>query len=201
MFPALPSPSTVLPPVLPTASHHRAWAGSLTLSSAGRGLLPESAAVAGNPGQTPRRLGLGELGAVHHLLHHGHAAAGLRPAVPEGAGAGTFCRLSGHFCLVELFTDAERLPREQFLDVPNFLTCSYRLVSFLFASPKNKQIEKEVSEAMMKSLKYCDVDSASARQPLCQYRAATIHHRLASMYHSCLRNQVSPPRSPPARSP
>uniref|UniRef100_A0A452E765 Erythroid differentiation regulatory factor 1 n=1 Tax=Capra hircus TaxID=9925 RepID=A0A452E765_CAPHI len=46
------------------------------------------------------------------------------------------------------------------------------------------------SEAMMKSLKYCDVDSVSARQPLCQYRAATIHHRLASMYHSCLRNQV-----------
>lgn len=44
----------------------------------------------------------------------------------------------------------------------------------------------------MKSLKYCDVDSVSARQPLCQYRAATIHHRLASMYHSCLRNQVLP---------
>lgn len=43
---------------------------------------------------------------------------------------------------------------------------------------------------MMKSLKHCDVDSASARQPLCQYRAATVHHRLASMYHSCLRNQV-----------
>lgn len=42
----------------------------------------------------------------------------------------------------------------------------------------------------MKSLKYCDVDTVSARQPLCQYRAATIHHRLASMYHSCLRNQV-----------
>ncbi|XP_012579285.1 PREDICTED: erythroid differentiation-related factor 1 isoform X3 [Condylura cristata] len=53
-----------------------------------------------------------------------------------------------------------------------------------------EQIEKEVSEAMMKSLKHCDVDAVSARQPLCQYRAATIHHRLASMYHSCLRNQV-----------
>uniref|UniRef100_A0A8C6RYK0 Erythroid differentiation regulatory factor 1 n=2 Tax=Nannospalax galili TaxID=1026970 RepID=A0A8C6RYK0_NANGA len=53
-----------------------------------------------------------------------------------------------------------------------------------------EQIEKEVSEAMMKSLKHCDIDSVSARQPLCQYRAATIHHRLASMYHSCLRNQV-----------
>ncbi|CAI9620886.1 unnamed protein product [Staurois parvus] len=53
-----------------------------------------------------------------------------------------------------------------------------------------EQIEREVTEAMMKSLKYCDVETVSARQPLCQYRAATIHHRLASMYHSCLRNQV-----------
>ncbi|KAE8590324.1 hypothetical protein XENTR_v10018021 [Xenopus tropicalis] len=53
-----------------------------------------------------------------------------------------------------------------------------------------EQIEKEVTEAMMKSLKYCDVETVCARQPLCQYRAATIHHRLASMYHSCLRNQV-----------
>ncbi|XP_070801169.1 erythroid differentiation-related factor 1 [Pituophis catenifer annectens] len=53
-----------------------------------------------------------------------------------------------------------------------------------------EQIEKEVSESMMKSLKYCDVELVTTRQPLCQYRAATIHHRLASMYHSCLRNQV-----------
>ncbi|NP_001084990.1 uncharacterized protein LOC432052 [Xenopus laevis] len=53
-----------------------------------------------------------------------------------------------------------------------------------------EQIEKKVTEAMMKSLQYCDVDTVCARQPLCQYRAATIHHRLASMYHSCLRNQV-----------
>ncbi|KAM8924402.1 erythroid differentiation-related factor 1 [Pelodytes ibericus] len=53
-----------------------------------------------------------------------------------------------------------------------------------------EQIEREVTESMMKSLKYCDVETISGRQPLCQYRAATIHHRLASMYHSCLRNQV-----------
>lgn len=52
------------------------------------------------------------------------------------------------------------------------------------------QIEREVTEAMMKSLKYCDLQTDSARQPLYQYRAATIHHRLASMYHSCFRNQV-----------
>lgn len=53
-----------------------------------------------------------------------------------------------------------------------------------------EQIEREVTEAMTKSLKYCDVQTESARQPLYQYRAATIHHRLASMYHSCFRNQV-----------
>ncbi|MGH0123907.1 UNVERIFIED_CONTAM: hypothetical protein FKN15_046760 [Acipenser sinensis] len=53
-----------------------------------------------------------------------------------------------------------------------------------------EQIEREVTEAMMKSLKYCDLHTESARQPLFQYRAATIHHRLASMYHSCFRNQV-----------
>uniref|UniRef100_A0A4W5MHP2 EDRF1 TPR repeats region domain-containing protein n=1 Tax=Hucho hucho TaxID=62062 RepID=A0A4W5MHP2_9TELE len=43
---------------------------------------------------------------------------------------------------------------------------------------------------MLKSLKYCDLQTESACQPLYQYRAATIHHRLASMYHSCFRNQV-----------
>ncbi|KAF7665871.1 hypothetical protein LDENG_00131110 [Lucifuga dentata] len=53
-----------------------------------------------------------------------------------------------------------------------------------------EQIEREVTESMMKSLKYCDLQTESARQPLYQYRAATIHHRLASMYHSCFRNQV-----------
>ncbi|XP_048406831.1 erythroid differentiation-related factor 1 isoform X3 [Stegostoma tigrinum] len=53
-----------------------------------------------------------------------------------------------------------------------------------------EQIEREVADSMMKSLKYCDIRTESARQPLCQYRAATIHHRLASMYHNSLRNQV-----------
>ncbi|XP_019715708.1 erythroid differentiation-related factor 1 isoform X2 [Hippocampus comes] len=57
-----------------------------------------------------------------------------------------------------------------------------------------EQIEREVTEAMMKSLKYCDLHTESARQLLYQYRAATIHHRLASMYHSCFRNQVGDER-------
>ncbi|KAM9365535.1 erythroid differentiation-related factor 1 [Pholidichthys leucotaenia] len=53
-----------------------------------------------------------------------------------------------------------------------------------------EQIEREVTDAMLKSLKFCDLQTESARQLLYQYRAATIHHRLASMYHSCFRNQV-----------
>ncbi|XP_030632021.1 erythroid differentiation-related factor 1 [Chanos chanos] len=53
-----------------------------------------------------------------------------------------------------------------------------------------EQVEREVTETMMKSLRYCDLQTESPRQPLYQYRAATIHHRLASMYHSCYRNQV-----------
>lgn len=63
-------------------------------------------------------------------------------------------------------------------------------IFLLIHSRLSCQIEREVTEAMMKSLKYCDLQTDSARQPLYQYRAATIHHRLASMYHSCFRNQV-----------
>lgn len=76
------------------------------------------------------------------------------------------------------------LPDEVLL--PGVKTCSF----FFLIFPPSDQIEREVTEAMMKSLKYCDLQTESARQPLYQYRAATIHHRLASMYHSCFRNQV-----------
>ena len=55
----------------------------------------------------------------------------------------------------------------------------------------NIQVEKEVTDLMMKALKNCDVDIESPRQPTCQYRAASIHHRLASLYHNTYRGQVS----------
>ncbi|XP_048864932.1 erythroid differentiation-related factor 1 isoform X2 [Brienomyrus brachyistius] len=72
-----------------------------------------------------------------------------------------------------------------------YFTLATLLQDFAPLSRKaQEQIEREVTEAMMKSLKYCDLQTESARQPLYQYRAATIHHRLASMYHSCFRNQV-----------
>ncbi|CAH1782614.1 unnamed protein product [Owenia fusiformis] len=49
------------------------------------------------------------------------------------------------------------------------------------------QVEKEVTELMTKALKYCDVNSEQSRQIMCQYRAASIHHRLASLYHNAFR--------------
>lgn len=53
------------------------------------------------------------------------------------------------------------------------------------------QVEKEVTDLMMKALRHCNVDAASLlQQPTVQYRAATIHHRLASLYHNAYRNQV-----------
>ncbi|XP_058508258.1 erythroid differentiation-related factor 1-like [Solea solea] len=51
-------------------------------------------------------------------------------------------------------------------------------------------IQREVTEMMMNSLKYCDLQTESARQPLYQHRAAVIHFRLASIYNSRFRNQV-----------
>ncbi|KAK6328678.1 hypothetical protein J4Q44_G00006560 [Coregonus suidteri] len=55
-------------------------------------------------------------------------------------------------------------------------------------APLSRKAQEQVK--WLKSLKYCDLQTESARQPLYQYRAATIHHRLASMYHSCFCNQV-----------
>ena len=52
------------------------------------------------------------------------------------------------------------------------------------------QIEKQVTELMNKSLKYCTTDERLGRDlTMQQYRAATINHRLASLYHNSYRNQ------------
>ncbi|XP_077992007.1 erythroid differentiation-related factor 1-like isoform X2 [Glandiceps talaboti] len=52
-----------------------------------------------------------------------------------------------------------------------------------------EEVEKNIKDCMIKALKYCDVGEGSPRQPITQYRAATIHHRLASMHHNSYRNQ------------
>ncbi|CAF1180282.1 unnamed protein product, partial [Didymodactylos carnosus] len=56
-----------------------------------------------------------------------------------------------------------------------------------------EDIEKEVIDYMTKSLKYLEIEttSSSGRNSLAIYRAATIHHRLASLFHNSLRNPDS----------
>ncbi|XP_006813057.1 erythroid differentiation-related factor 1-like, partial [Saccoglossus kowalevskii] len=54
-----------------------------------------------------------------------------------------------------------------------------------------EQVERDINDLMMKALKYCDVNQSSPQYPIVRYRAATIHHRLASMHHNSYRNQVN----------
>jgi hypothetical protein len=56
------------------------------------------------------------------------------------------------------------------------------------------QIEKEVIDCMTHALKYLNVElntPSSDRYTLAKYRAATIHHRLASLLHNTFRTHVS----------
>ncbi|XP_072028508.1 erythroid differentiation-related factor 1-like [Amphiura filiformis] len=65
----------------------------------------------------------------------------------------------------------------------------------------HEQVEKVVLEAMTKALTPCEMEGISPdRQPIYQYRAATIHHRLASMYHNSYRNQLSQQKQKHTRS-
>ncbi|CAF4333399.1 unnamed protein product, partial [Adineta steineri] len=54
-------------------------------------------------------------------------------------------------------------------------------------------IEKEVIDCMTRALKYLDVElntPSSDRYSNAKYRAATIHHRLASLLHNTFRSQA-----------
>jgi len=59
-----------------------------------------------------------------------------------------------------------------------------------------EQVEKQVTDHMLKALKYCDTDSPGCRQVVYQYRAASIHHRLASLYHHAHRCYTTDDPSP-----
>ncbi|XP_050399399.1 erythroid differentiation-related factor 1 [Patella vulgata] len=54
-----------------------------------------------------------------------------------------------------------------------------------------EEIEKDVIDLMNKSLKYCNMDCSPKCLPMCQYRSATINHRLASLHHHTLRDTIS----------
>lgn len=51
-----------------------------------------------------------------------------------------------------------------------------------------EEAEKQVLDFLCKSLKYCDLEMSGGRQVVYQYRAAVIHQRLASLYHSSYRS-------------
>jgi len=62
------------------------------------------------------------------------------------------------------------------------LNCSQKALYF--------KVERDVTNLMLKALKYCD--SGGVQDVMRQYRAATIHHRLASLFHNAFRSsQVS----------
>ncbi|XP_066598751.1 erythroid differentiation-related factor 1 [Prorops nasuta] len=50
-----------------------------------------------------------------------------------------------------------------------------------------EEMEREVIEILQKALKHCDTETVGSRQPVYQFRAATIQHRLASLYHRVYR--------------
>ncbi|XP_036151294.1 erythroid differentiation-related factor 1 isoform X2 [Monomorium pharaonis] len=50
-----------------------------------------------------------------------------------------------------------------------------------------EELEREVVDTLQKALKHCDIDTPGSRQPVYQFRAATIQHRLASLYHRVYR--------------
>jgi len=54
-----------------------------------------------------------------------------------------------------------------------------------------EELEREVVDTLQKALKHCDIDTPGPRQPVYQFRAATIQHRLASLYHRVYRETES----------
>ncbi|XP_068977748.1 erythroid differentiation-related factor 1 [Bombus flavifrons] len=50
-----------------------------------------------------------------------------------------------------------------------------------------EELEREVVDILQKALKHCDIETAGPRQPVYQFRAAIIQHRLASLYHRVYR--------------
>ncbi|KAG7190566.1 hypothetical protein KM043_006659 [Ampulex compressa] len=53
------------------------------------------------------------------------------------------------------------------------------------------ELEREVGRILQKALKHCDTETPGPRQPVYQFRAAVIHHRRASLYHSIYR-EIAP---------
>lgn len=54
-----------------------------------------------------------------------------------------------------------------------------------------EELEREVVDILQKALKHCDTETSGPRQPVYQFRAAIIQHRLASLYHRVYREYES----------
>ncbi|XP_069671466.1 erythroid differentiation-related factor 1 [Periplaneta americana] len=68
-------------------------------------------------------------------------------------------------------------------------TMATRLQDFPALGNKSREeVEREVAELYMKTLKYCDLETPGPRLPVYQFRAANIHHRLGSLYHNSYRS-------------
>ncbi|CAG9818393.1 unnamed protein product [Phaedon cochleariae] len=67
-------------------------------------------------------------------------------------------------------------------------TALFNMGSIMHENPSshlNKtEAEKEVIETLQKALQYCDFDETNPKYPLYLYRAAIIHYRIGSLYHS-----------------
>ncbi|XP_053594409.1 erythroid differentiation-related factor 1 [Microplitis demolitor] len=50
-----------------------------------------------------------------------------------------------------------------------------------------EEVTREVVEILQKALKHCDTETPGSRQPIYQFRAANIEHRLGSLYHRIYR--------------
>jgi hypothetical protein len=51
-----------------------------------------------------------------------------------------------------------------------------------------EEAEKQVTEHLLNSLKYCDLEPGGPRHVVYRYRAGVIHQRLASLYHHAYRS-------------
>ncbi|XP_014273800.1 erythroid differentiation-related factor 1 isoform X1 [Halyomorpha halys] len=52
---------------------------------------------------------------------------------------------------------------------------------------KGEEAEREAVDLLQKALRHCDLVNETAKLPLYQFRAASLHYRIASLYHNSLR--------------
>lgn len=130
-----------------------------------------------------------------------HAAS----AVEKGAARGEFTTKERTLYnrAISYYNKASRVLRDRKLYPDIWDSVNWELSSALFtlgtllqdyaplSTHAQEEIEREVVKLMLESLDLCGSETSSSRQPLYQYRAATIYHRLASLHHNAYRNQTS----------